>query len=167
MRLYTCVIALVRVSDRLILKNGAKFLFDCAGTTGKAKGVEVRGFLLTLIDPDFDSGILGQSTHRNITSVIDQVRPGLPDLGPKDTLIGVLPFYHIYGELARSSRANRLPIEQGAIKLLHFPFRCGTPVVIMNRFDPVQFCANIEKYRVTIAFIVPPVLVVLARHPGE
>jgi acyl-CoA synthetase (AMP-forming)/AMP-acid ligase II len=71
-------------------------------------------------------------------------------LGPKDTLIGVLPFYHIYG----------------AIKLLHFPFRCGTPVVIMNRFDPVQFCANIEKYRVTIAFIVPPVLVVLARHPA-
>jgi len=54
----------------------------------------------------------------------------------------------------------------GAIKLLHFPFYCGTPVVIMNRFDPVQFCANIEKYMVTVAFIVPPVLVVLARHPG-
>jgi len=47
--------------------------------------------------------MLDQSTHRNITSVIDQVRPGLPDLGSKDALIGVLPFYHVYGELARTS----------------------------------------------------------------
>lgn len=39
-----------------------------------------------------------QSTHRNITSVIDQVRAGLPDFSPADTLIGVLPFYHIYGQ---------------------------------------------------------------------
>jgi len=111
--------------------------------------------------------MLGQSTHRNITSVIDQVRPGLPDLGPEDALIGVLPFYHIYGELGDTLLNNdNLLIETGAIKLLHFPFYCGTPVVIMNRFDPVQFCAIIEKYRVTVSFIVPPVLVVLARHPG-
>lgn len=53
------------------------------------------------------------------------------------------------------------------MKLLHFPFSVGAPVVIMSRFDPVQFCANIEKYKITIALIVPPVLVVLARHPGK
>jgi acyl-coenzyme A synthetase/AMP-(fatty) acid ligase len=53
------------------------------------------------------------------------------------------------------------------VKLLHLPFTAAAPVVIMARFDPVQFCANIEKYNITIALIVPPVLVVLARHPGE
>jgi 4-coumarate--CoA ligase len=37
----------------------------------------------------------------------------------------------------------------------------------MSRFDPVQFCANIERYKINIALVVPPVLVVLARHPGE
>ena len=36
----------------------------------------------------------------------------------------------------------------------------------MQSFDPVQFCANIERYRVNRSLIVPPVLVVLARHPG-
>ena len=36
----------------------------------------------------------------------------------------------------------------------------------MQRFDPVQFCANIERYKIQRAFVVPPVLVVLARHPG-
>lgn len=36
----------------------------------------------------------------------------------------------------------------------------------MQRFDPVQFCANIERYKITCSLVVPPVLVVLARHPG-
>jgi 4-coumarate--CoA ligase len=36
----------------------------------------------------------------------------------------------------------------------------------MSRFDPVQFCANIERYKITAALIVPPVLVVLSRHPA-
>ena len=53
------------------------------------------------------------------------------------------------------------------MKLLHFPFGVGAPVAIMSRFDPVQFCANIEKYKITFSLIVPPVLVVLARHPGK
>lgn len=36
----------------------------------------------------------------------------------------------------------------------------------MSRFEPIQFCANIEQYKVTVALVVPPILVVLARHPG-
>lgn len=55
----------------------------------------------------------------------------------------------------------------GAVKLVHFPFICGIPVAIMPRFDPVQFCANVERYKATVALVVPPVLVVLARHPGK
>lgn len=44
---------------------------------------------------------------------------------------------------------------------------CGTPVVIQQRFDPVQFCANVEKYKIAISLIVPPVLVLLSRHPSK
>jgi acyl-CoA synthetase (AMP-forming)/AMP-acid ligase II len=66
-------------------------------------------------------------------------------------MLGILPFYHIYG----------------AVKLVHFPFTTGTPVYIMPRFDPVQFLANIQKYRITSSLIVPPVLVVLARLPSK
>src|SRR6266545_4424749 len=108
--------------------------------------------------------------HRNITSMLDQLRPGFPDLSPADTMIAVLPFYHIYGEPLFLQYFIRtwayMVIHQGAILLLHFPFLCGAPLVIMSRFEPIQFCANIEKYKVTVAFIVPPILVVLARHPG-
>ncbi|EAU91467.1 AMP binding protein [Coprinopsis cinerea okayama7 len=113
------------------LANETAYLCYSSGTTGKPKGVE--------------------TTHRNLTSVLDQVRPAFPPLDSNtDKVLGVLPFYHIYG----------------AIKLLHHPFLCGAPLVIMSRFDPVQFCANIEKYKITMALIVPPVLVVLSRHPA-
>ncbi|KAF7351417.1 4-coumarate--CoA ligase-like 7 [Mycena sanguinolenta] len=50
--------------------------------------------------------------------------------------------------------------------LLQYPFYLGVTVVIQTRFEPVQFCANIERYKIGFAFIVPPVLVVLARHPA-
>ena len=50
---------------------------------------------------------------------------------------------------------------------MHYPLLCGFPVVIQQRFDPVQFCANVEKYKITIAYTVPPVLLHLAWHPGK
>ncbi|KAF8967926.1 AMP binding protein [Flammula alnicola] len=112
------------------LANETVYLCYSSGTTGKPKGVE--------------------TTHRNITSVMDMVSAAIKLDINVDTMLGFLPFYHIYG----------------AVKLLHWPLTCGAPVAVMTRFDPVQFCANVEKYKVTIALVVPPVLVVLSRHPA-
>ncbi|KAJ6558413.1 hypothetical protein DFH09DRAFT_529695, partial [Mycena vulgaris] len=86
-----------------------------------------------------------------MTTLLDIVGAAFPALKAEvDIMLGILPFYHIYG----------------AAKLVHFPFTCGCAVIIQPRFDPVQFCAVIEKYRATISLVVPPVLVVLARHPA-
>lgn len=85
-----------------------------------------------------------------------------------DIYLGILPFYHIYGEIiSRMTLYTYLSDPRtGTSNLLHFPFKTGAPVAIMQRFDPVQFCANIERYKITSVLVVPPVLVVLARHPG-
>ncbi|KXN85310.1 putative 4-coumarate--CoA ligase 1 [Leucoagaricus sp. SymC.cos] len=83
-------------------------------------------------------------------SSVSIVKPLFPPFTETDKMLAVLPFYHIYG----------------AVKLLQFPFICGTAVVVMRRFGPVQFCANIEKYKIDVALVVPPVLVALARHPA-
>ncbi|KIK09211.1 hypothetical protein K443DRAFT_671694 [Laccaria amethystina LaAM-08-1] len=111
--------------------NETVYLCYSSGTTGKPKGVE--------------------TTHKNMVSVLEMVAKIYPKLTlGVDAMLGILPFYHIYG----------------AVNLLHFPFLHGIPVAIMARFDPVQFCANIERYKITNTLIVPPVLVVLNRHPA-
>ncbi|TDL27415.1 acetyl-CoA synthetase-like protein [Rickenella mellea] len=104
----------------------------------------------------YSSGTTGkpkgvETTHKNLTSVASIVKPVFPSIVPgKDVFIGVLPFYHIYG----------------VVKLLIFPFVNGAPVVLLQRFEPVAFCKTIETYKVTVGLIVPPILVVLARHPA-
>ncbi|PSR79484.1 hypothetical protein PHLCEN_2v7009 [Hermanssonia centrifuga] len=111
--------------------NETTLLCYSSGTTGKPKGVE--------------------TTHRNLVAVLAMVDIAYPDIRePNPTMIGVLPFYHIYG----------------VVKLLHFPWTRGMPVVIMQRFDPVDFCRYIEKYKVTQALVVPPMCLVLSRHPA-
>jgi len=42
----------------------------------------------------------------------------------------------------------------------------GCPVVIMPQFEPEAFCRNIEKYKVTVALIVPPVCLAILHHPA-
>ncbi|KAF8653286.1 hypothetical protein AX16_003988 [Volvariella volvacea WC 439] len=106
------------------------FICYSSGTTGKPKGVE--------------------STHNNLTTNIDMSETVLAYTHGVDRVLGVLPFFHIYGAMA----------------LLHIPFHGGVPVVIMTRFDPFSFCKNIQRYQITVAKVVPPILVVMSRHPA-
>ncbi|KAG1716480.1 hypothetical protein ID866_684 [Astraeus odoratus] len=113
-----------------------------SGTTGNPKGVE--------------------TTHHNLTSLIDMAKAVWPTTTPclvpsldearkvnqPDVFFGSLPYYHIYG----------------AIKLLLLPISLGTPTVVFAGFDPENFLQAIEKYRITTVLVVPPILVVFARH---
>ncbi|KAG2109352.1 AMP binding protein [Suillus discolor] len=121
--------------------NETVYLCYSSGTTGQPKGVE--------------------TTHYNIISVLEMLKPvwpnskpcltpSIPAKGGVDVLFGCLPYYHIYG----------------GVKLLHLPLFLGVPGVVMAGFDPDGFCAAIARYRVTIGFVVPPMLVVFARHPA-
>ncbi|KAG1742529.1 AMP binding protein [Suillus lakei] len=98
----------------------------------------------------YSSGTTGQpkgveTTHYNIVSVLE-----ITQTCGVDVLFGCLPYYHIYG----------------GVKLLHLPLFLGAPAVVMAGFDPDGFCAAIARYRVTVGFVVPPMLVVFARHPA-
>ncbi|MGW0036256.1 AMP-binding protein [Gordonia sp. NPDC003376] len=87
-------------------------------------------------------------THANLVSNVAQIRP-LQGMGADDVIIAVLPFFHIYGMTV----------------LLNAALKARASLVVMPRFDLVEFLENIQNHRVTYAFIAPPVAVALAKHP--
>src|SRR5216117_3399535 len=87
-----------------------------SGTTGLPKGVML--------------------THRNLVANLCQCEAGFP-IGAEDTLIGCLPFFHIYG--------MTVIMNQG--------LRAGATIVTMPRFDLDQFLELIERHAVTRAYV--------------
>ncbi|KAJ6478794.1 AMP binding protein [Mycena vitilis] len=103
----------------------------------------------------YSSGTTGkpkgvETTHLNVIGLLSIIGPHFPHTTPQDVMLGILPFYHVYA----------------LTQVIHLPLIAGLPVVIQPRFEPNEFCANIEKYQVSMSLIVPPILVVLARHPA-
>jgi acyl-CoA synthetase (AMP-forming)/AMP-acid ligase II len=81
-------------------------------------------------------------SHQNFVAQVLQVTNFDPNAArDDDVVLGFLPFYHIYG----------------LTSLILNVFYRVTPVVIMERYDLELLCQLIEKYKITIAAIVPPV----------
>lgn len=99
-----------------------------SGTTGLPKGVML--------------------THHSFIANVCQIAQVL-DTNQDDTVIAVLPFYHIYGMTV----------------ILATTLRQGGTVVTMPRFDLEQFLSLLRDYNVTIAPVVPPIIIGLAKHP--
>jgi acyl-CoA synthetase (AMP-forming)/AMP-acid ligase II len=66
-----------------------------------------------------------------------------------DRVIGVLPFFHIYGMV---------------VIMNAFLYR-GATIVTMPRFDLADFLRTLQDERITRAYVVPPIVLALAKHP--
>jgi acyl-CoA synthetase (AMP-forming)/AMP-acid ligase II len=113
--------------------------------------VDPAGDLVVL---PFSSGTTGLSkgvmlTHRNLVANMEQTR-SLHRVAAGDTLIGVLPFFHIYGQIV----------------VLNLGLSQGATIVVMPRFDMTMFLDLLERHQVTRAHIAPPVVLGLAKVPG-
>jgi acyl-CoA synthetase (AMP-forming)/AMP-acid ligase II len=99
-----------------------------SGTTGLPKGVML--------------------THHNLVANICQME-GLCYFYETDTLICVLPLFHIYG----------------LVVVLNMGLYSGATIVLMPRFDLESFLKAVQDYEVTLAHLVPPIVLALSKHP--
>ncbi|MCP4361541.1 MAG: 4-coumarate--CoA ligase family protein, partial [Chloroflexi bacterium] len=99
-----------------------------SGTTGLSKGVML--------------------THHNLVSNLCQIKP--PNIiDENDTVIAILPFFHIYG----------------MVVILNMALWQGATVVTMPRFDLEQFLQLMQDHSISYAPLVPPIVLALAKHP--
>ncbi|KAH8817224.1 4-coumarate-CoA ligase 2 [Xylogone sp. PMI_703] len=113
------------------------FLMYSSGTSGLPKGVRLSHY-----------NIIANTLQ--ITTVEAGVLSwnGNNDNGG-DRVIAFLPFSHIYG-----------------LQTLVFQsFYTGFTLVVMDRFELEQFCKIVQHHRVTYAYVAPPVLLLLSKHP--
>ena len=87
-------------------------------------------------------------THYNLVANMRQM-DGLEYFHYEDVLLCVLPLFHIYG----------------LVVVLNMGLHMGATIVMMPRFDLEQFLSLIQKYRVTLSHIVPPIVLQLAQNP--
>ncbi|CAA7406583.1 unnamed protein product [Spirodela intermedia] len=105
----------------------------------------------------FSSGTTGLPkgvvlTHRNlVTSVAQQVDGDNPNLylSADDVVLCVLPLFHIFS----------------LNSVLFCSLRAGAAVLILPKFEITALLTLIEKHRVTVAAVVPPIVLSLAKTP--
>ena len=119
---------------------------------GRAEQVEIDP-LEDLVALPYSSGTTGlpkgvMLTHHNLVANICQM-DGLRYFGQTDTLICVLPLFHIYG----------------LVVVLNMGLYSGATVVMMPRFDLESFLKAVRDYNVTLAHLVPPIVLGLSKNP--
>jgi acyl-CoA synthetase (AMP-forming)/AMP-acid ligase II len=87
-------------------------------------------------------------THRNLVANICQTIAH-QRTREDDRVIAVLQFFHIYG----------------LVVLMNIPLYRGATIVTMPRFDLLEFLRVVQQYRITRAWVVPPIVLALAKQP--
>lgn len=107
------------------------FLVYSSGTTGLPKGVML--------------------SHRNIVADVLMIQGcvGKWYATGEDKILGVLPFFHIYGLTG----------------LVHQPLHRGIELVVMPAFNLEVFLKAIQTHKITFVYVAPPVIVRLSRDP--
>lgn len=91
-------------------------------------------------------------THRNLVANLCQAEGmrNFEAFGEQDVVLAVLPFFHIYG----------------MVVIMMLGLAGGGTILVMPRFDMVEFLTLVQKYRVTILPLVPPIVLGMVKHPA-
>jgi acyl-CoA synthetase (AMP-forming)/AMP-acid ligase II len=99
----------------------------------------------------FPKGVM--LTHRNVIAQCRSIE-AVTDadlIVPGSAVLAVLPFFHIYGIMA----------------FLTFGLMRGARLIAIPRFDLEQYVQLARRHEVPVLHVVPPILLALAKYPGE
>ncbi len=145
-------------------QSGIEEIFVLGGTEGEtsfASLLRAEGKLPeTTINPledlvvlPYSSGTTGMPkgvmlTHHNLIANVTQISD-LTGMSERDNLIAMLPFFHIFG----------------MVVLMAYGLLRRTTIVTMPRFDLDQFLQLMQDHKISRAYLVPPVVLALVKHP--
>jgi acyl-CoA synthetase (AMP-forming)/AMP-acid ligase II len=86
-------------------------------------------------------------THYNLVANLRQME-AMKYIHGDDTIICVLPLFHIYG----------------MVVIMNMGLYTGATIVMMPRFEVEQFLETLQDYGVTLAYIVPPIVLTMMKH---
>ncbi|KAF8133973.1 hypothetical protein EV363DRAFT_1430490 [Boletus edulis] len=120
-------------------KTKVAFLNFSSGTTGKPKVIAIPHYAPI-------ANVIQLAAHHRVND------PNWEDqrFKPGDICCAVLPLYHIYGLVFNT----------------HLSFFCGMPIVLITKFNFVNFLESIVRHRVTHLMVVPPQIVLFCKHPA-
>ncbi|KAM0792414.1 hypothetical protein ACM66B_005092 [Microbotryomycetes sp. NB124-2] len=126
-----------RLTDQESRTKTAFYIFS-SGTTGLPKAVRIPHKALI-------ANVLQAHAHwartMPFTPYDSKTKKG-------DVVLGVLPFYHIYG----------------LVVVIHLSLFCATPIVVMNKFTLPAFLDGIQRYRISTLYVVPPMAILLIKN---
>lgn len=87
-------------------------------------------------------------THENLVANLEQTHTHM-GIGEDEVAFAVLPFFHIYGMQV----------------LMNLMLSVGARLVTVPRFDLQQMLELTQKHEITRLYLVPPIVLALAKHP--
>lgn len=135
-----------------------QYFWDLVGGPGEEEKLpEVKIVPDDVVALPYSSGTTGlpkgvMLTHKSlVTSVAQQVDGENPNLyfSSEDVVLCVLPLFHIYS----------------LNSVLLCALRVGAAILIMPKFEIYMLMELVQKYKVTIAPFVPPIVLAIAKNP--
>jgi acyl-CoA synthetase (AMP-forming)/AMP-acid ligase II len=142
--------------DEIVVMDGAEghaSLVDLLSSDAPSVQVDIDP-ATDLVTLPYSSGTTGlpkgvMLTHRNLVANVAQMRPIMDVHEGDERIIAVLPFFHIYGLTV----------------LMNQGLAIGGAVVTLPRFDLEDFLRTLQDQKITRAFVAPPIVLALAKHP--